>query len=261
MVDPVPGDLAEVAAAFDRSRRRLAAAEPDAIVFVASDHFRQLVTSNMPAFMVGKAPSMRGTHPNEVREFGLPVREVPGDPDLARDLLGRHQLPDGFDFAFSDEPWLDHAFMVPLLYLRPQLDVPLVPIFTNCNAPPLPGAARFAALGEHIRTTIQRSSLERRVAVLATGHLAFELGGPRQLSGGSPGPDFDEEALGWIRAGDVAGAVAGCTYERLLDAGNLTFQFLNFIALMAAAGAGPPELAEAVHCRFGPEPFMTWGST
>ncbi len=254
----VPDDLKPVAAAFAHFRNLLEAARPDTIVLVASDHFRQLSTANMPAFLVGKDPLMRGTHPNEVRHFGLPECQVPGDPELARLMVGHHEVPPGFDFAFSDEMWLDHAYVVPLLYLTPSLDIPVVPLNTNCNAPPIPGARRFAELGAHLRDTLEASPLDRRVALVASGHLSYELGGPRQFSGGPSGPEFDERALEWVGSGDVEAALAGCTYEDLLEAGNLTFQFLNFVVCMGAARGSPASSVEGVVCRFGTEPFFAW---
>ncbi len=253
-----PADLAPVARWFERFAAMLDRARPDVIVLVATDHFRRFSTANMPAFLIGKAPEMLGTHPNEARQFGLPRRTVPGDPELAGVLLGTRNLPDGFDFAFSDEPWLDHGYMVPLLYLRPGLDIPVVPINTNCNTPPLPGAPRFAELGRYIRTRLHDSPVERRVAIVASGHLAVELGGPRQFSGASPDPEFDREALNWMATGDIESAIAGCSYDRMLSAGNLTFQFLNFITAMTAAGAGAATVAEGIPCRFGSEPFFAW---
>ena len=255
---PVPEDVARVVAEYAHFRSLLADANPDTIVLVASDHFRQLMTINMPAFLIGKAPLMRGTHPNEEREFGIPQVNIPGDPELARVLLGHHELPAEFDFSFSDEPWLDHSFVVPLLYLTPDLEVPVVPVYTNCNAPPLPSAARFAALGDYLRNTINGSALERRVAVVASGHLAFELGGPRQFLGESPDGEFDEKAVSWMERGDLDGAVAGCGFDRLNDAGNLTFQFLNFVTALSAAGGFPATRAAGIACRFGNEPFFAW---
>ena len=258
MQEPIPDDLAPIRSEYQRLRTLLDAARPDVIVMVASDHFRQLGTSNMPAFLIGKVPTMRGTHPNEERHFGMPRVDVPGDVELAAMLLGGRQLPDRFDFSFSDELWLDHAYIIPLLYLRPELDIPVVPVNTNCNAPPIPSARRFAQLGSYLRDAITCWSDNRRVAVVGSGHLAFELGGPRQFSGGSPGPEFDQAAVEWIATGDVEGAVAGCSFDRMLSAGNLSFQYLNFLTCLTAAGGVPATSADGVMCRFGAEPFFVW---
>lgn len=254
--DPPP-DLAPIKAAFEGASGALADARPDVIVLVGSDHFHEFHHGSMPAFSIGKADRISGTHSNEERVFGLPTIEVPGHPEFASALLGREELAGGFDFAYSDRPHLDHAYVVPLLYLRPGMDIPVVPVHTNTNAPPLPSASRFVELGRHIRTTIDQYPGGLRVAVLATGHLAYELGGPRQFTGESTDPEFDEAAVGWMSSGDLDTAVAHCTFDRFNTAGNLTFQYLNFLTLAAAAGT-PASHAAAIACRFGNEPFFTW---
>ncbi|HKY47231.1 MAG TPA: extradiol ring-cleavage dioxygenase [Acidimicrobiia bacterium] len=255
---PVPADLAGVAESFSTFRALLAAERPDVLVVVGSDHLRSILTSNMPAFLIGKATRIRGTLPSEQRAFGLPAAIVPGHRDLAAHLLGGRQLPAGFDFSFSDEPWLDHSFMVPLLYLTPDLDIPVVPIHTNTNAPPIPLATRFRALGSYLREAITTWPGPERVAVIGTGHLSFELGGPRQFSGASLDPEFDGVVLDCFRQGDVERLVEVATYERMLAAGNLTFQFLNFITCLSAGGETAAQIVEAIPSRFGDEPFMAW---
>ena len=254
----VPDDLARVAANFEHLRSVVSDLAPDAIVLVASDHFHMLMMSNMPAFMIGKAPMMRATFPNEVRHFGLSPNQVIGDPALAAHLLGGRGLAPGMDFAFSDEPWLDHSFLVPLLLLTPELEVPVVPIFTNCNAPPIPTAARFAELGLHLRAAIDSAASDRRVLLVGSGHLAHELGGPRQFLGTSPDPDFDRKAVSWMADGNLEEAVAATTFDRLTEAGNESYQFLNFITCLAAAGGRAATFAEGTPTRFGALPFFSW---
>jgi hypothetical protein len=95
---------------------------------------------------------------------------------------------------------------------------------------------------------------------LATGHLSFELGGPRQVLGTSLDPEFDGLVLDSFANGDAEGLVAFATYERMLAAGNLTFQFLNFLTCLAAAGNGRASIAEGTSSRFGSEPFLSWAN-
>jgi hypothetical protein len=217
-----------------------------------------LLTSNMPAFMIGKADRMRGVHPNETRTFGMQPTELNGDPELAKALIGGASLSEDFDFAFSDEPWLDHSFMVPLLFTNPRLDVPVVPVFTNTTSPPIPTAARFARLGDYLRNSIDSTPLSRRVLIVASGHLAHELGGPRHFLGTSPDPEFDVSAVSWMGRGDLGEAVAGCSFDRLSAAGNVTYQFLNFIAALTAAGGSPAAFSEGTPTRLGNLPFFQW---
>lgn len=256
--DDPPPDLRVVADEFARFRRLVADSRPDVIVMIGSDHFHQFDHSVMPAFSVGRADHIEGTFPNEERSFGLPRVELPGHCGLAGAILGHHDLNPSFDFAFTNRPRLDHAYVVPLLYLVPGLDIPIVPIHTNTNAPPLPTARRFVELGRYLRQVIDDYPAGLRVVVLATGHLAFELGGPRQFSGASPDPDFDRVAVDWIRRFELEAAVEATSFDRLFAAGNLSFQYLNLLALAALMGRRPVT-AEGVACRFGNEPFFSWG--
>lgn len=253
----VPPDLAPVAAAFARVRASIAEAKPDVFVMVGSDHFHEFSHANMAAFSIGKADWIGGTHRNEERSFGLPTIELMGHPSLAESILGRETLAGGFDFSFSNNPRLDHAYVVPLLYLRPEMDIPIVPIHTNTNAPPLPSTRRFIELGEHLARSITRHPEPLRVIALATGHLAYELGGPNQFLGESTDPEFDEMAVGWMKNGNLDEAVEVCTFDRFTEAGNLSFQFLNFLTLASLAGR-PADEVEPIACRFGNEPFFSW---
>ncbi len=256
--ESTPEDLVSVAANFDRLSRMVEELKPDVIVMIASDHFHMLMMSNMPAFMIGKSPDIRAGHPNERRVFGLEPTWVGGDPDLAAHLLGGRDLAPGFDFAFSDEPWLDHSFLVPLHFLTPRLELPVVPVFTNCNSPPIPTAARFAQLGAHLARAIRSFPGERRVLVVGSGHLAHELGGPRQFLGASPDPGFDEKAVMWMARGEVGAAVLATSFQRLTEAGNESYQFLNFITCLAVADGEPAAFAEGTPTRFGNLPFFSW---
>lgn len=94
--------------------------------------------------------------------------------------------------------------------------------------------------------------------VVGSGHLAFELGGPRQFLGRSPDRDFDRMAISWMSRGDLDAAVDGATFARLTSAGNETYQFLNFITCLAAAGSRPATTAAGPESRFGALPFLWW---
>ncbi len=258
MRDPIPDDLARSHSNFAKFRADLAAAKPDALVVLGSDHLRKFVFDNSPAFCVGKAARFPCTYENEIRTFGLDTWEVAGDPDLAGSLLGGRELGGGFDFALSNEWLLDHSFSIPLVYLT-DLDIPVVPIHANTNIPPVPPASRFAQLGVYLAEAIARDPSHKRVALIASGHLATEVGGPRHFLGGdSPDAEFDRAAVGWMRDGDLAGAIAGCTLDRVLAAGNVTGQYLNFIAALAAAGGRPASFAEGTPSRFAAGPFFAW---
>jgi len=252
-------DLAPVSAHFADFRARIEALRPDAVVMVASDHFRATSTAAMPAFMIGKTAVTPATFSNEVRAFDIPQFQVQGDPKLARALLGGRSLTTEFDFGYSDEIRLDHAFAIPLLYLRPDHDLPVVPIFTNATAPPMPVAQRFIELGTYLNRAIDNAG-DGRVVIVVSAHLAFEIGGPRQFSGLSPDPEFDREAVRWLVERDLEGAAAGATFDRMLQAGNVTHQYLNLLVACAAAEGLMLQVGEGTACRHGNEPFFAWSS-
>ncbi len=127
-------------------RETLTRAEPDVLVMVGSDHFHQLWLDNMPQFLVGKAPLYDANWYNEEREFGLPRMTLAGEEDLSQHIL-RNGLDAGFDLAFSNELRIDHSITCPIITLRPQHDLPIVPIYTNIFAPPLPRPKRFVEPG------------------------------------------------------------------------------------------------------------------
>jgi protocatechuate 4,5-dioxygenase, beta chain len=234
--DPV---LKEIAADYDLMRERLAQANADVLVVIASDHLNQWFMDNMPAFLVGKAPRTQGPFPHEQRGFGIAPYQATIDTALAKWFVAAG-FDEGVDFAFSDEFTIDHAFTVPLNFVRPEMDLPIVPIWTNVMAPPLPPAERFFAVGHALGRLIARAPTAQRVAVVSSGHLAVEVGGPKPNTAGSTDEDFDRKMMGFIEAGDVQSVLRNATFERLLQAGNVTPGFLNYIMLMGIAEGRKP---------------------
>ena len=257
MVEPIPDDLVGVAANFSRIRDTITELGVDVAIVIGTDHIRQFFFDNSPAFIIGKAERYHGTYENEVRTFGMEYVELTGHRELADEIAGREVLPEAIDFSVSHEWRLDHGFVIPLQYLTPALDIPIVPIHVNAALPPLPSPRRFAALGEHLREAVERWDSDARVAILTSGHMATDVGGPKQFAG-SPDPAFDTEAVGWMRDGDLEAAIHGCRYDRIMAAGNVTYQYVNVITALAAMGGRPADLAEATESRFASSPFFLW---
>ena len=257
MVEPMPDDLVGVAANFVRIRDTISELGVDVAIVIGTDHIRQFFFDNSPAFIIGKAERYHGTYENEVRTFGMEYIEVTGHRELADEIAGREVLPEAIDFSVSHEWRLDHGFVIPLQYLTPALDIPIVPIHVNAALPPVPSPRRFAALGEHLREAVERWDSDARVAILTSGHMATDVGGPKQFAG-SPDPAFDTEAVGWMRDGDLEAAIHGCRYDRIMAAGNVTYQYVNVITALAAMGGRPADLADATESRFASSPFFLW---
>lgn len=260
--EPFPDDLRRTAENFDRFSGLIEDSGAETLLIVGSDHFRKFFYDNSPAIIVGKSERYPTGYPNEIRTFGIEPNEVSGDIAISEAILGRTTLPDNFDLGMSNEWLLDHAYSVPLRYLTPRHDLAVVPIHTNCNMPPVPTASRFAQLGHYLRDAIAEAPIDRKVAIVTTGHLATDLGGPKQFLGGaSPDPEFDADAVDWMVAGDLDAAIDGCRFERLVSAGNVTLQFLNFLTGLAAAGVRPATSAEGTASRYAAMAFFHWDLT
>ncbi len=96
----------------------------------------------------------------------------------------------------------------------------------NIFAPPLPRPKRL----------VEAWPSDDRVAIIGTGHLSLELGGPRQFGPHGPDPEFDRKAVEWIASGDIESALAEVSLESLWLPGNATHGFMDFMLMMGVAG-------------------------
>ncbi|MBI3001603.1 MAG: extradiol ring-cleavage dioxygenase [Deltaproteobacteria bacterium] len=255
-----PPGCAKVIERIDMMREKLRQAKPDVLVTIGNDHLHQLFMDNMPAFMIGKMDVYDGTFYDETREFGIPACRIPGDVELS-DQIMEGAFDQGVDFAYSNELTIDHSIIVPLMFVRPEMDLPVVPILTNCIAPPLPRPKRYYEVGRAIRAVIDEIPTDKRIGVVVSGHLSLEIGGPKQFEGRLMDPDFDAKAVGWIANGDAEGAVNNCSFDQLKKSGNMTHGFLNFIMMMGLANATRASHAEGVDAGFPAVPFFSWDAS
>src|SRR5262245_34690799 len=217
-------------AGFGELRRRLAEARPDLIVAFVNDHLQNFPYSNMPAFCVGlgdrfDAPSAGGS-----RLMRIPPRAVPGAPEWAMALL-ESGLAGGVDFAYSHEIESWDELAVPLHFLTPDGDLPVVPVYTNCAAPPLPSPRRCHAVGAHVGAFIRSRPAEERVALVASGGISHWVGTPET---GRINPEWDHWVLEHIARGDVEPLLRLTHDEIERDGGNGGQEIRNWIALLGA---------------------------
>jgi aromatic ring-opening dioxygenase catalytic subunit (LigB family) len=163
-----------------------------------------------------------------------------GSLSLAKGLL-HFGIENGVDFAFSEEMILDHAFMVPLHYLTPQMDLPVVPIHINSLLSPRPSAGRCYRVGQQIAEFI-RSRYDGRVAILASGSFSGDIGGPKMRSVDTP---FDMEFLDLVTAGKVEEFVRKATPEALERAG-VANELLVWVTLFGALGPLQPSFTDYI---------------
>lgn len=238
-------------------RETLARTKPDILVMVGSDHFHQIFLDNCPQFLVGKAARYDATFYNEEREFGIPKYVLEGDEDMSG-FMHQHLMDQDFDMAFSNELKIDHSIICPIITVRPDNDLPVVPIYTNIFAPPLPSPRRFYNLGRAIRKAIDAYPSDARVAAIGTGHLSLELGGPRQFMETGPDPEFDRQAIEWLRAGDIDAILEHVTHDSMIKSGNATQGFLNFILMLGVAGPETADYVDNLDLFHTMEAYFTW---
>ncbi|MPZ88812.1 MAG: extradiol ring-cleavage dioxygenase [Nitriliruptorales bacterium] len=237
---------------------KLSSAQPDALVVVASDHFHQFFMNNMPAFLIAKMEEYDGIFYNETREFDLQPCTVPGAAELSGQIA-TGLVDRGVDLSFSNDLKLDHSVIIPLMMIRPRMDLPVVPLLTNCGAQPMPTPRRFFELGRILREAITEVSPGKRVAVVLSGNLSLEVGGPRQFAPEPPHQAFDDRVTDLLERGDHEALIAESQFDRLVETGNTTGQFLNFLtALGLTDKIMTCTYAEAMKRKGSSQPYFVW---
>src|SRR5260370_16137538 len=151
--------FSRIKAGFAQARAMLEETRPDVIVIFSSDHFDRCFYDNLPPFLVAVGESAEGP----INEYlKIPKVKVRVDGGLGRFLVSEG-LENGVDFASSADLPLDHAEVVPLSFLTPNCDVPLVPIVVNAFAPPMPSLKRCAQVGAFLREGVERLPEQKRV--------------------------------------------------------------------------------------------------
>ena len=215
--------------AFGAMRLRLEASEPDALVVIAAEHFANFFMNNMPSYAVGMADYYEGPI-EDPGWLGIERTRVPGNRDLSERLIKRVMAT--HDVAYAEEWKLDHGIAVPLHFLTPQYDLPLIPVNINCQGPPLTPLSRAWNFGEAIRRAADE--LPERIAVIGTGGVSHW---PATPDSGRINEPWDREFLErWCR-GDRESLLDYDDTSVYLDAGQGGFEIRTFIAVAAAGGA------------------------
>ncbi|MEM9529998.1 MAG: extradiol ring-cleavage dioxygenase [Pseudomonadota bacterium] len=223
----------EFYAALDRQRREIEASGAEALVVIAAEHFANFFMNNMPAFCVGMGDKYFG--PIEDPEWlGIEKTEIPGAPDLGRRLV--QEIHQTVDCAYAEEWRFDHGVMVPLHFLTPRYDLPIIPVNINCQGPPLTPLHRAWAFGEAIRRAADR--VPEKLAVVGTGGISHW---PATPDSGKINEAWDREFLGRLERFDKEALLSYSDEETYRDAGLGGFEIRPYIAAAAAAG-GPCEV-------------------
>jgi len=217
--------------AFRSMAERLRASRPDALVIVAAEHFANFFMNNMPSFAVGMADRYEGPieDPDWLR---IPRTVVPGNAALSRRLI--REMMNSVDLAYAEEWKFDHGIMVPLHFLTPDYDVPVIPMNINCQGPPLAPLHRVWAFGEALRRA--SDSVNERIAVVGTGGISHW---PATPDSGKINEQWDREFLSRWASNDKPSMLSYTDESTYRDGGQGGYEIRTFIAVAAAArGAG-----------------------
>ncbi|NON03596.1 3-carboxyethylcatechol 2,3-dioxygenase [Klebsiella pneumoniae] len=164
-VDPEQAVLDEVNGVIADARRRIAEFNPELVVLFAPDHYNGFFYDVMPPFCLGVGATAIG-------DFASAAGDLPVPTELA-EACAHAVINSGIDLAVSYNMQVDHGFAQPLEFLLGGLDrVPVLPVFINGVAAPLPGFQRTRLLGEAMGRFL--NTLNKRVLILGSGGLSHQ---------------------------------------------------------------------------------------
>jgi aromatic ring-opening dioxygenase catalytic subunit (LigB family) len=237
LVDPAIAE--EYHGAYRAMGERLTASRPDALILVAAEHFANFFMNNMPSFAVGMADHYEGPI-EDPKWLGIPHTQVPGNAALSDRLI--REIMQSVDIAYAEEWKFDHGIMVPLHFLTPRFDLPIIPVNINCQGPPLAPLHRAWAFGEALRRAAD--SVPERMAIVGTGGISHW---PATPDSGKINEAWDREFLQRWQANDKQTLLSYRDEETYRDAGQGGFEIRTFIAVAAAArGLGTLEYYRAI---------------
>jgi 2,3-dihydroxyphenylpropionate 1,2-dioxygenase len=249
------------------ARDEIAAARPDTVVVVGSNHFRGFWLDLIPSFTIGVGECVASG------ESGTPKGPQPVDVPLSRHIVDTLVEGGRFDIAYSARLQIDHGQSHAIQYLLAGLDVEIIPIVVNVFAHPLPTLGRCDELGRAIREAILTFPGDRRVAVIGSGGLSHRLPWPdwrvpdgedeefmvrawldgrnnwqeydarrRQIiraAQAAINPDFDDLFLTMVEKGETH-RITAYTTERLEEAaGNGAHEVRTWLVMAAALAHAP----------------------
>ncbi|MDE0059240.1 MAG: hypothetical protein OXI22_03630 [Defluviicoccus sp.] len=229
-----PDRLARLHAAFERMRRAIEVAEPDALLVVGAEHFANFFMDNMPAYCIGMADGYEG--PIEDPDWlAIPRTAIPGDADLSRRLIA--EVLEEVDVSYAEEWKFDHGIMVPLHFLTPGYDLAVVPANINCQGPPLTPVHRAWAFGRALRRACD--AVPERIAMIGTGGISHW---PATPDSGKINEAWDRAFLDRFAANDRDALLAYSDTDTYREAGQGGFEIRTFIAVAGAADGAAGEI-------------------
>lgn len=163
--DPAAPVLLGVKTAITEAQQHIQAFDPEIIILIAPDHYNGFFYDVMPAFCIG-------TNAYAIGDYGTAQGALNVPTDLAQSAA-QYVLDSGVDIAVSHKMRVDHGFAQPLDLLMGSLNtVPVIPVFINSVATPLPSFERARCLGEALGRWAR--TLNQRVLIIGSGGLSHQ---------------------------------------------------------------------------------------
>ncbi len=254
-----PADAATrsaVAESFQNLAATIQDFAPDLVIEFGPDHFNGFFYDLMPAFCVGAAAESIGDWNTKAGPLTVPEKTAV--------RLSQHLLDEGIDVALSYRMRIDHGFVQ---FWESTIgdagNLPIIPIFVNCAAPPLPTMRRARMLGEAVGRFA--SGLGKRVLIVASGGLSHDPPTPqiataspdvreRLIANRNPSAQEREDRENRVRAMGVAVDMGQAEIlpvsrewdeqflEKLIHGSADIFDGLTIDDLVREAGRGGPEV-------------------
>jgi 2,3-dihydroxyphenylpropionate 1,2-dioxygenase len=235
-------------AKLDELRLRMEATKPDALIIVAAEHFANFFMDNMPAYCMGMAENYEGPIEDEAW-LAIKRRKVPGNAKLSRRLVA--SVMQDIDLAYAEEWKFDHGIMVPLHFLTPRYDLPVIPVNINCQGPPLTPLARAYEFGRALRRACD--AMPERIALVGTGGISHW---PATPDSGVINETWDRAFLERFIANRREELIAYTDEATLRDAGQGGFEIRTFLSVAGATEGATGELLF-----YAPIPIFAVGCT
>jgi 2,3-dihydroxyphenylpropionate 1,2-dioxygenase len=226
--------------AFDDMRAGIEASGAEAVVVVAAEHFANFFMDNMPSFAIGMADFYDGPI-EDPAWLGIEPFRAPGNRELSRRIIT--EVMDTCDVAYAEEWRFDHGIAVPLHFLTPDFDLPVVPVNINCQGPPLAPLHRVWAFGEALRRAAD--AVPEKVALVGTGGISHW---PATPDSGRINTEWDAEFLSRWCANDRDALLAYDDASIYAQAGQGGFEIRTYLTVAAAAdgAAGTVHFTEPI---------------
>ncbi|MEM7140817.1 MAG: extradiol ring-cleavage dioxygenase [Actinomycetota bacterium] len=213
--------------ALDDMRRAIEGSGAEAIIVIAAEHFANFFMNNMPSFAIGMADFYDGPIEDPVW-LGIDRFRAPGNRDLSHRLIS--EVMQTVDVAYAEEWRFDHGIAVPLHFLTPRFDMPVIPVNINCQGPPLTPLHRAWAFGEALRRAAD--AVPERLAIIGTGGISHW---PATPDSGKINWAWDQDFMARWCANDREALLEYDDLDVYAEAGQGGFEIRTFLAVSAAA--------------------------